>query len=341
MKKLQINFTPLEPYFFGNDKIFSFGKSEKNNYYIRSEMLPSQSTIFGAVRYLFLPNKNFPDVAEKIAENISAIGEKSFNIESNNIDFGKIKSMSSIFITGNGKKYIIAPFDAPSNADNYSPFVDYGTMNTADGEKLFISKYDSKCGFLKAIVSLDLTETISFDELFSKSVRVGINRNSRNDGFFKRQFVKMKNGYSFSVVVSVDDDYKVTCDKVYMGQGKSVFSVSYKEVENDFCEEIVDALNQSHSGIDLKGKSLVYFASDSFVDSNIYEKALFAATEIRDFKSFTTVKRSVSKSEYLYKLIKAGSVLIIDNIVAEDVSVELSNEVAQVIGFNKFIIKEY
>lgn len=341
MKTIQINFTPLEPYFFGNDKIFSFGKDNKNAYYIQSETLPSQSTVFGAVRYLFLPHKNFPDNADKVARNIEAIGKFSFNIESDNVDFGKIVSMSNIFITKDNRKYIIAPMDAPGDVDIYSPFEEYLFMNTIDGEKIYIPKYNSKKGFIKAIVSTDCKETIPFDKLFSDEIRIGINRKNDNDGFFKRKYVRMKAGYSFSVYACVEDDAEITCDKVYMGQGKSVFSVSYKEIDNEIDNEIELFLANSHIGIDLKGKSLVYFASDSFVEPSVYDKVLFAATETRDYRSFTTVKRTISKSENLYKLIKAGCIFIIDNSVKKDIETALQNNIAQTAGFNKYYIKEY
>ena len=62
MKKLQLKFTPLEPYFFGNEKTFSFPNSKdggqlRNSYLIKSESIPSQTTLFGTIRYLLLPHK--------------------------------------------------------------------------------------------------------------------------------------------------------------------------------------------------------------------------------------------------------------------------------------------
>ena len=54
MGKYLIKLKPLEPYFFGGERTFGFGKKtkQKQPYYIVSEYIPSQPTLFGTLRYI-------------------------------------------------------------------------------------------------------------------------------------------------------------------------------------------------------------------------------------------------------------------------------------------------
>ena len=56
-KKLEIRLSPLEPFFFGNDRTFFYGEDDikrigRRSYYVRSEKIPMQTTLFGVLRYL-------------------------------------------------------------------------------------------------------------------------------------------------------------------------------------------------------------------------------------------------------------------------------------------------
>ena len=64
MSTYLVRLTPQEPYFFGNEKNLEF-KGQKNRgqmtnrYYIKSERTPLQTTLLGAMRYVFLKEKTF------------------------------------------------------------------------------------------------------------------------------------------------------------------------------------------------------------------------------------------------------------------------------------------
>jgi hypothetical protein len=68
---------PMEPYFFGNEKTFSFDPKSPadNRYFIKSERLPMQTTILGALRYLLMPMKKEEAVA--FFNLINALHEKT------------------------------------------------------------------------------------------------------------------------------------------------------------------------------------------------------------------------------------------------------------------------
>ena len=82
MKQL-ITLRPLEPYFFGGDRSFAYGNVEvqrAGGYYVRSLDAPSQTTLFGTLRFLSIesPNPSF-QLSKKDKE---WGGPKSYNIMS-------------------------------------------------------------------------------------------------------------------------------------------------------------------------------------------------------------------------------------------------------------------
>ena len=72
-----VRYTPLEPYFFGNEKTFGYGSVKNKTYYVESSELPSQSGLFGTLRYCCISGsrKNYEIDPEEI-------GSESFNIQS-------------------------------------------------------------------------------------------------------------------------------------------------------------------------------------------------------------------------------------------------------------------
>lgn len=93
MAVYQLTFTPQGPYFFGNEKTFSFvGEPAQYGalHYIRGERLPAQSTVFGALRYLLLPEKAFA----RAAQSAQLIGSESFRMGAEGQSFGAIKGVS-------------------------------------------------------------------------------------------------------------------------------------------------------------------------------------------------------------------------------------------------------
>ena len=87
-----VTFRPLGDYSFGSDRHFSFvgrnnySKDEYAPYFIRTNSVPEQSTVFGMIRYLILVsngiqlNQDF-QYDENTRDKIKAlIGEKSFSL---------------------------------------------------------------------------------------------------------------------------------------------------------------------------------------------------------------------------------------------------------------------
>ena len=360
MSTYLVRLTPQEPYFFGNEKCLTFDDGNPrgqmtNRYYIKSERTPLQTTLLGAMRYVFLKEKTYSLSNENV-------GSESFKIEKKNQDFGVIKKISPLFLLKGNERLVVTPFDhikAKKKKDEqgkeiryemttYTPFSYHNSENkpniirTADGEKWFTPDFDVKEGLTDSYVYVDgeAGKIVKSDEIFSYTTRVMINKTQDKKAFFKKDYVMLDKDYSFGFYLELADgtvidknrikfNYGNSIDKiqtfVYLGQGKSLFSLTFEK----------DATNDIESKIkSLIGENKAYCFGDTLADNSIYKVAKFAAVDFRDYRAYETLGNGkVKKDNILYKLIKAGSVFISDNTS----KIVCSHANCEQIGFNIMI----
>lgn len=349
-KTYLLTMRPLEPYFFGNEKTFSFDpkKPEDNRYFIKSERMPLQTTVLGALRYLMMPVKNagYRYSAEERSRNASVIGTDSFTIDSQGQSFGAIRKLSPVFLIRGQAKYVRTPFDHRSDvADRYAPLVQGPGVNTDRGRCIYFPEFDAKKGIHDSYMDAEDATLEEAKQIFFSTVRVGVNKLRHEKGFYKRQFMGLCDGWAFGAYVTLDDDLiagdpdaQAALDELktgtvaYLGQNKSAFSVSLKEEENTLAKAVASHL--------LEGR--VYCFGDTLAKADLYEKCALAVTMLRDYRAYSTkfVETEqasqyvgfVQKDARLYKLLCAGSVLI--PFEGQDISSYLYNAQCQRIGFN-------
>jgi len=349
MSTYLVRLTPQEPYFFGNEKCLTFDDGNPrgqmtNRYYIKSERTPLQTTLLGAMRYILLPEKKYNFGKEYI-------GEESFNIEKDFQSFGVIKKISPLFLLKGNKRLIVTPFDHLKvkkekkvvdgeekeigyKMTTYTPFTNYEKISTADGEKWFTPDFDVKEGLTDSYVYVDgeAGKIVESGKIFSYTTRVMINKTQDKNAFFKKDYVTLDKEYSFGFYLELDGS--IETDKmqkfVYLGQGKSLFSLTFEEnVANDI-ESKIKALI---------GENKVYCFGDTLACNYIYKASKFAVVDFRDYRAYKTKfdvdkkKPKVEKGCTLYKLIKAGSVFISDD--TSKIVCERKN--CEQIGFNVMI----
>ena len=330
MSTYLVKLTPQEPYFFGNEKNLEF-KGEKNRgqmtnrYYIKSERTPLQTTLLGAMRYVFLKNKTYDLSGENV-------GGESFKIEKDNQDFGVIKKISPLFLLKGDERLVVTPFDHIKGKKIYTPFSNYTEITTAENKKWYTPDFDVKEGITDSYVYVDGENTgkiVDSDKIFSCTTRVMINKNQDKKAFFKKDYVTLAKGYSFGFYLDLsdnsDDISKVTEQDhiLYLGQGKSLFLVQFVKAENG---------NDIESKIkSLIGENKAYCFGDTLADNSIYQSVKFAVVDFRDYRAYATKPDGkVEKGGELYKLIRSGSVF-----VSNDISkVVCKRENCEKIGFN-------
>ena len=352
MSTYLVRLTPQEPYFFGNEKCLTFNDGNprgqmSNRYYIKSERTPLQTTLLGAMRYIFLPEKKY-DYAQKE----KYIGKDSFKIEESSQSFGVIKRISPLFLLKGNERLVVTPFnhikmkkkeetinnikiEIKSPNSMYTPFTfkNYKkNITTADGEKWYTPDFNVKEGVTDSYVYIDgsnAKKIVDSNYIFSYTTRVMINKTQNKKAFFKKDYVTLGKDYSFGFYIELSDNAVIDKSQLFvcLGQGKSLFSLQFEEAENDIEDKIKTLISDNTA----------YCFGDTLADNSIYETAKFAVVDFRDYRAYETLKDGkVKKGSQLYKLIKAGSVFISDNIS----TINCSNKNCEQIGFNIIVKKQ-
>ena len=309
MKSYLVKLKPMEPYFFGNEKTFRFSGEKnqgqmRNSYYIKSERTPLQTTLLGAMRYLFLLTKSYRlDDADR-----ARVGDRSFDIDAEDQTFGKIACISPLFLLKGSEKLVVAPFDCDNRKNektqkficsSYVPFGLYAGIDTSKGRKLYTPEYVAKNGIRDCFMNVDSGALTPAKDIFIYEDRVGnkkqLQDKTEDKSFFKKQYCNLKKDYAFGFYLTLDDTMAPPdgTSSLFLGQGKSLFSVTFREEADDIDAKLSRRL----------GENAVYLRSDTFVDSDIYAHSAFAVTLLRDYRAYKTAAGGrVEKGDKLHKL---------------------------------------
>lgn len=326
--KLQIELTPLEPYFLGNERGMAYGevKTQRalaNPYYIKSSRMPTQSAMFGILRYLGIksPTSDF----HLTSEDLDNIGPESFQLLKDGQSFGRIKSISPVVLMNDRDEVLAAaPRNLyPNQEKAFVPFQSFcEVLSGSEGKKRWLpEEYDEKTYESGGFFNLN-TGAVEMD-LFDSHTRVGINREMQraeedtgNKGFFKKEYVILKSGYRFMVQAEVEDNFLISdTGTVFMGQGRTAFSVRIrkdpKEIPWKGLDRVFPAVRET--GCYLYVKSDLYFSGQM---EQLRDGCMFSLTDSRDHRGFMTRYGSGSaesryrKSPVLLRMIQAGSVFL-------------------------------
>ncbi len=349
-KVLEIRLTPLEPFFLGSDRTFFYGEKDikrvgRTSYYVRSERIPMQTTLFGVMRYL-----GIRDVKDNydITNDAVNIGSTSFKYSDCPQTFGRIESISPLYLLARNRHYYMPiPMDHKMGEPRYTPFSDYREVRTTVGSQLLPVDYDAKAGTGDGFVDVNTGEVISQNAIFSSLVKTGIDINRKKEGYFKMEYIRMNPEYCFSFRAKVKEGFPEIDNRiVYMGGRKSAFLASVTQVMSISPEEELKKLLKNHP------RPFLYVSSDSFLqDKNgmvgidaMENNALFSVVDFKTAREYVTnygqkkQRERFTKSERLYRLIRAGSVFILDPSGIEKAKKLFDNPHFMTIGMNHLII---
>lgn len=321
MQDYLIKLTPLEPYFFGGEQNFAYGQVKrevKQNYFIKSLLTPSQTTLLGALRYAVLAAENslitdYKSAEQRVAYN-NLVGEKSFSFTEER-NYGKIGSISPLFILDGDDYYVLTPMNHKASQSNYSPFSinPCNEVKSSCGNGFYAEDYSAKEGCGGGWVKLDDTLAVLNDsEVFSSVVKTGINAH-RTDGapdnkesYFKKEYILLrKESFAFFAKIEASVGDKLCKGvTVFLGQNKSAFELRAELRQNDLSDRISSALSGKAN------RPFYYAAGDCYIED--VPKDMFVARS-QLFRHLTTNTDDrfyyrINKSENLYRLIKAGAV---------------------------------
>lgn len=332
---------PLEPYAFGTDQGFEYPGEEigKTTYFVRSSLVPEQTTILGMLRYLILSDQRLlnTDFSYGRAEQIKmaeAIGDSSFRFMiQDKQDFGMIHKISPVFLMdSDGCILIKNPFHNKAR-HGYQPMQLKREAETSEGKILLPDRqeYNAKDGCASGYYNLSTGRIIN--DIFHRHIVSGNRKNGKNgtdeDCYFKRELITLKTGYSFAVYADVDrlPDRMI----MYMGQKKLAFLFTAQI--SDTADNLNDRVKEAFRGGTEKWQ---YALSDLFVQDNMVHHSFCIVEEkyLRNMKTVYKEKRhlkKIQKGRIRIHLIRSGSVFY------QECGLNLKNENCRQIGYNQIV----
>lgn len=336
--RLLFKMKPLEPYFLGGERIFLFDEQKKDDissgssYFIRSQLVPQQTTLLGMLRKQLLKvnglyHENFSDYKnEDEGKRVSVIGEKSFEMGNGAQSFGHIEKVEPVFIMDGENPLLPLPFDMNNTDESgkYTPCtypenekvkVSLDGVNGC-GDKVYPKEYESKIGIADGFANPD-GAVFKNDDIFVKDVHTQINLKIRDSddpggGLFRKEYVMFKKpSLRFAFCASIaDESAKKLCEKpdiVTIGQGKSPFLLTAE------VNEKIKFTNYDNSS---SNRQRIICLSDAVLTGDVYNDCSFAFVKTKSFRSlsFNEKGKGDASKRYSatarYTVVCAGSVFI-------------------------------
>lgn len=201
MTEYLVTFKPLGDYSFGSDRHFSFvgknnySKDEYAPYFIRTNSVPEQSTVFGMIRYLILVSNGIKlkqdfQYDDDTRDNMKAlIGEKSFSLNGGVRDFGKLEKISPIFLRKNSEEIVIPnPFNnkqGKEGIEQFTPMIleEEIKVSTSFGEIALpkSKEYNPKEGYGNGYYNINTGCLEAIEDIFMTKVATGVRRVTQKD----------------------------------------------------------------------------------------------------------------------------------------------------------------
>jgi len=300
--KYLITLTPHEKFFFGGERTFG---DTNAHYLVISRYFPQQTALLGLLRHQLLVQSNDPQIFadNKIQDPQLAkklIGEKSFTINGK-FDFGKIKSLSPVFITRNlddtkeyyfpaNREYVCKKeYDKECHKDEEWLKVEPQLANDKDGKQLNgkplikLNNYNPKYEMPDLLINRN-GEKFRYKDIFVEHKQVGIRKDytgkTGDKAFYVQTFWKMKKGYGFSFIAELDFDLKSNPNVVFGGE-QQMFRMDVEKFDKRF-EDLLPPFESS------KNFHKVVLLSDTCVEKDIIPDFDFAITRTGDFRFLVT-----------------------------------------------------
>ncbi len=344
MSEITLKITPIDTYFFGTENINPL--NDEANYFLKSNKLPQQSTLLGALRYALLLNADETlfdnNTIVNKTEAAKLIGEQSFKLDEIEFKFGKIKKISPVFLIKNNQKYIPCPIIGKDDIFELK-------KNNA-----FIKNYDAKKGYNSYYTNGK--EFVKEEKIFEEQIQVQnfkekqnrkqnnlqVNAKDKEDAFFKTQFYTLTKDWTFGIAIEIEDENLLPDSfQMKMGGENKLFNFEKTTIISEPKPLEKFASHNFH---------LLTFISDAY--TNQYEPIFdFGVLETIPFRYLSstiektekyynrskTDERELKQSK-LVELIKKGSIFYFsdkEKLIAFEK--QFKNNYLQKVGFNHYI----
>ncbi len=351
MKYLRFTLKPLEPYFLGSERVSKYGDSSQlsltDPYYLISEKIPSQTSLFGILRYIGIKS---PKTSYRLdPEDQENIGRHSFQAEdvsAEGNEFGKIVHIGPLMISDENAHVLFetAPFSHQIIGERPHVYRKLRTASTTDGERWIPEDYDHKAWgkYQWTPVRADTGKNLMEEDLFGTVDQTGVNliegEGRRPSSFFKKQYASLFPDFAFCFEAALTDDAfngvntgftKKGSKPLTAGKGHSGFLATWECIPQMTVPDrssLLPELPLIVDGKEQKDACLVWCASDllsGLEAQELKENCQLLLGNSHQHRDFSTVysadgkpvrqKERYRKSNCVLRLLSAGSVLYFRN----------------------------
>lgn len=318
-----VTFRPLGDYSFGSDRRFSFvGKNNYSEdeyapYFIRTNRVPEQSTVFGMIRYLILVSNGIElkqdfHYDENTRDKIKAlIGEKSFSLNGGVQGFGKLEKISPIFLRKNSKEVVIPnPFNNKQGREGIAQFEpiileEEITLPTSFGEIALpkSKEYNPKEGHGDGYYNINTGHLEAAEDIFSTKVATGVRRVTQNDlGKLKQNLRELCKSF-------VNEEMKQEVSNLDRNS-----NLSLTEFINDF----IDWLEKYNKGEKTHFQEELEKLSQNFDADRLFKREVHQLQKDYEFAVYVTVEKGVQLTDGLVSMGQKGSLFKVSVQESED-----------------------
>lgn len=326
-----VTFRPLGDYSFGSDRRFSFvGKNNYSEdeyapYFIRTNRVPEQSTVFGMIRYLILVSNGIDlkqdfQYDENTRDKIKAlIGEKSFSLNGGVQSFGKLERISPIFLRKNSKEVVIPnPFNnkqGREGIDQFEPITleEEITLPTSFGEIALpkSKEYNPKEGHGDGYYNINTGHLEAAEDIFSTKVATGVRRVTQNDlGKLKQNLRELCKSF-------VNEEMKQEVSNLDKNS-----NLSLTEFINDFMDLLEKYNKEGKNHFQEELEKL----SQNFDADRLFKREVHQLQKDYEFAVYVTVEKGVQLTDGLVSMGQKGTLFKVSVQESED---KLESEITE------------
>lgn len=350
MSIYKITLEPIGAFFFGGERSFSISTRDKHgnpshpedkwsSYIVESNKFPQQTSLLGMLRFVLLKNSSdcFDLTENKIKNGAkdkveALIGPTGFKVNQDYKEnkFGVINSISPCYIEHNCKLLMPTPLDyglkvSFPSTENTAVYNNTNNIQIPYIESLKAKgtdkQYSGKTERVSGLLYLEDGGFVSYDKVFTKDTRVGINRDIKtgktgDNALFKQVSYKLKNGCKFCFYATITDDSAIPSSSIAeLGGDSSKFAITFSKLADGEKEP-----NKFNNVIKSSNKPSVVLLADTFIDNNDYIYAIsentpftFLVSSVAETTQYNRTPKQGKTSNYLhrsdrYSLFKRGSV---------------------------------
>ena len=293
-----VTFRPLGDYSFGSDRRFSFvGKNNYSEdeyapYFIRTNRVPEQSTVFGMIRYLILVSNgillkqdfHYDEDSRDIMK--ALIGEKSFSLNGGVRDFGKLEKISPIFLLKNSEEIVIPnPFNnkqGKEGIEQFAPMIleEEIKVSTSFGEIALpkSKEYNPKEGYGNGYYNINTGYLEAIEDIFMTKVATGVRRVTQKD------LQELKKNIQTLCKSFVNDAMKQEVSNLDRNS-----NLSLTEFINDF----MDLMDKHNKGEENNFQEELEKLSKNFDADRLFKREVHQLQKDYEFAVYVKVKDSI------------------------------------------------